>query len=100
MNGETHPVVVERRDAEHRLVVERDGLLAELTYRLDGDRLDLLHDGVPAELGGRGVGSALVAAAVDWARSSGLTIVPRCPFARHWLREHPELTEGVTVDWH
>ena len=92
--------VVERREDEERFVVERDGLVAELTYRVDGERLELLHDGVPAALEGHGVGSALVRAAVEWARSGSLTVVPRCPFARRWLRAHPELASGVQIDWH
>jgi uncharacterized protein len=99
-SGDADPIVVEQRDDEHRLVVARNGLLAELTYHRDGERLVLVHDGVPEGLSGQGVGSALVRAAVDVARTSGLTLEPRCPFARRWLREHPELTDGVAVDWH
>jgi len=99
-SGDADPIVVEQRDEEHRFVVARDGLLAELTYHRDAERLVLVHDGVPEELSGQGVGSALVLAAVDLARASALTLVPRCPFARRWLREHPELTDGVSIDWH
>jgi uncharacterized protein len=98
--GDPHGVRVDRRDDEHRFVVVRDGLLAELTYERSGDRLVLVHDGVPEPLGGQGIGSALVEAALDWARASSLTLVPRCPFARRWLREHPARTDGVTIDWH
>ncbi len=93
------PIDVERHDDEHRFVVTRDGLVAELTYRRVGDRLVLVHDGVPEPLAGQGVGGALVGAAVDWARVASLTVVPRCPFARHWLAAHPELADGVAIDW-
>ncbi len=99
-SGGADRTVVVQRDDEHRFVVARDNLLAELTYRRDGERLVLVHDGVPEGLSGQGVGSALVRAAIDVARASGLTLVPRCPFARRWLREHPELTDGVAIDWH
>lgn len=92
-------VTVERRPDEQRFVVELDGLVAELTYRLDGDRLELLHDGVPSELAGRGVGSALVREAVQWATSRDLTVVPACPFARHWLQSHREVAANVRIDW-
>ena len=37
---------------------------------------------------------------VDRARAEGLTIVPWCPYARHWLRGHPDATRAVSIDWH
>jgi hypothetical protein len=87
------------RVAEHRFVIERDGQLAELVYERDGDRLVLEHTGVPTELERRGLGSALVQAAVRWAVAEGLTVVPRCPFARWWLRRHPDVAASARVDW-
>jgi predicted GNAT family acetyltransferase len=93
------PIHVEDDRAQSRLVVERDGLTALLDYRLEGDRIFLVHTEVPDEFEGQGVGSSLVRAAVDLARAEGLTIVPWCPFARHWLRTHPDVAETVTMDW-
>jgi predicted GNAT family acetyltransferase len=90
-------VVDNPSDARFEAVVE--GHLAELTYRREGDRLVLLHTGVPEEVEGRGLGGTLVRAALDHARASGLTIVPRCPFAAHWLESHPDATAGVDIDW-
>ncbi|MDY7100735.1 MAG: GNAT family N-acetyltransferase [Actinomycetota bacterium] len=90
--------VTDNRD-EHRFELTDDGHLAELVYRLEGDRITLVHTGVPDELGGQGIGSVLVAAALERARRDGLTIVPRCPFARGWLERHPDDVDGVAVDW-
>ena len=73
------------------------GHLAELTYRLRAGRLVLLHTETPAEFQGRGIGGALVSAAVDRAERDGLTVVPLCPFARAWLERHPEAANRVTV---
>ncbi|HEY8526638.1 MAG TPA: GNAT family N-acetyltransferase [Acidimicrobiales bacterium] len=78
----------EHREGEH---------LAELVYELEGNRLTLVHTGVPDELGGRGLGGRLVRAAIDKARAEGLVIVPQCPFARDWLKGHPDAHDGVTV---
>ena len=83
----------------HRFLVTLDGHEAELVYRRDDDRLVLIHTGVPDELGGRGVGSALVRAAVEVAKRDSLTIVPDCPFTRSLLVGHPEVAELVTIDW-
>jgi len=85
--------------AGHRFVVRRAGAEAELVYRVRGDRMVLVHTGVPDELGRQGVGGLLVGAAVRHAAAEGLTVAPWCPFARRYLRAHPEEVAGVTVDW-
>jgi predicted GNAT family acetyltransferase len=90
--------VVDHRD-EERFVLVEDGHTAELVYHLNGSRLNLIHTEVPVALGGRGLGGTLVEAALDRARREGLTIVPRCPFARSWLEKHPGAHEGIAIDW-
>ena len=84
---------------QQRFVAEVDGHTAELVYRAEPGRLILVHTGVSPELKGRGIGAALVRAAIDRAADQGLTVVPWCPFARQWLHAHPDSTHGVTVDW-
>ena len=90
--------VVDHRD-EERFVLEQDGHTAELVYHLNGTRFVLIHTEVPDELGGHGIGGQLVRAALDRARAEGLAIVPKCPFARSWLEQHPDVAGGVTIDW-
>ena len=82
----------------HRLVLGRDGAEAELVYRRDGASLVLVHTGVPDAMAGHGVGGRLVTAALRMADAEGRTVVPWCPFARRWLREHPE-SAPASVDW-
>jgi hypothetical protein len=82
-----------------RFELDADGHVAELAYRVVGDRLVLIHTEVPVALGGRGIGGRLVRAAVERAAADGLTIVPRCPFARRWLERHPDEAGTVPVDW-
>ena len=62
---------------------------AYLSYQLDGSRFDIQHTVVPEEMGGQGVGGALVQAAVDYAQKEGLELVVTCPFAKKWLAKHP-----------
>ena len=85
--------------AESRFELWVDGRLAELPYRRNGKRLVLIHTEVPEELEGRGLGDALVRAAVDRAAREGLTVVPLCPFARDWLQRHPDTAAKAAVDW-
>lgn len=97
-SGSTAPRVVDRED-EGRLIVEEGGSVAELVYAMDGDRLVLVHTGVPEEMSGKGVGGALVEEAVRKAALAGLTVVPWCPFARSWLRRNPLSAGNVRIDW-
>lgn len=90
--------VIDNQDAS-RFEMHGDGRVAELVYDRSGDRLTLIHTGVPPELEGHGVGGKLVTAAVDRAERDGLVIVPLCPFASSWLRRHPEVASRVPVDW-
>jgi uncharacterized protein len=90
--------VIDNTDVS-RFDLRADGWLAELAYRVRGDRLVLAHTEVPLELEGRGIGGRLVSAAVDRAAHEGLTLVPLCPFARGWLDRHPEAASRAVIDW-
>ena len=79
------------------MIHEADGV-ARLRYRLGGDRLVLEHTTVPDELSGRGIGSALVTAAVGRARAEGLSLVAECKFASSWLRRHADDVADVDVE--
>jgi predicted GNAT family acetyltransferase len=99
MSDASNTVEVIDVPAEHRFVVRGDDGEAELLYRVDGDNLELIHTEVPEAWGGRGIGSRLVRAAIRRAEANGLTVVPWCPFARRWLKEHPDEAAGITVDY-
>jgi predicted GNAT family acetyltransferase len=84
---------------ESRFVIRGTDGEAELVYSLEGDRLFLVHTEVPPAWGGQGVGARLVRASLHRARTEGLTIVPWCPYARRWLKEHPDEAGGVRIDY-
>jgi len=84
---------------ESRFEVALDGRLAEMDYRIRGNRLVILHTLVPTEMEGHGVGGALVTAALDRAVRDGMTLVPLCPFTRGWLQRHPDAATRVSIDW-
>jgi predicted GNAT family acetyltransferase len=83
--------ITHERDG-HRgaFVVNRDGArLAELTYTVAGSRVILDHTQVDDALRGTGTGAKLVAAAVEWARSEKISLMPLCPFARSVFDKTP-----------
>ena len=86
-------------DNGRRFVYRENSTEAELKFRLNGKRLVLVHTEVPPSLSGRGVGGRLVRAAVERARTNGETIVPVCPFAHNWLRDHADEVADITIDW-
>jgi len=79
--------------ARHRFEFDVDGHLAFSNYRRDGATLTILHTEVPAALGGRGIGSALVRGLLDIARAQGLKVKPRCPFVAAYIDKHPEYAD-------
>lgn len=80
----------EEEGGRGRYVTEVDGHDAELTFHKEGRRLTIDHVGVPRALEGRGIGTQLVAHAVQDARARGETLVPLCPFAKAKIDRHPE----------
>ena len=88
-------MTVEHDAAQHAFVAHLEEGDAVLGYAPAGGAIDLQHTFVPEAARGRGAGDALVRAAFAWARANGRTVIPSCPFVRHWLAEHPD--EGDVV---
>ncbi len=99
MTNPADGIQVDDVPAESRFVVRGSDGAAELEYHVNGTRLVLIHTEVPDAWEGRGVGGQLVRAALRRAAAAALTVVPWCPFARDWLKRHPDETAGITIDW-
>ena len=69
--------------------------VALLKYVPEGDVLDLVHTEVPKDVEGRGVGSALARAALDYARVQHLSVKPTCPFVRAFISKHAEYADLI-----
>lgn len=78
------PIEHEENDEGGAFFLERAGKrVGEMTYRSGGaGRVTIEHTEVSPELGGQGVGRALLDTAVAWARATGTRITATCPFAR------------------
>lgn len=64
-------------------------------YMRTTELVAFVHTEVAPEYEGRGVGSALVRAALDEARAAGLQVLPTCPFFAGWIARHPEYQDLV-----
>ena len=89
---------VQHDEAGHRFVAHTEEGDAFLAYEPRGhDTLDLQHTVVPEGARGRGVGDALVRAAIDHARRHEYRIIPSCPFVDAWLTDHPDARDLLAV---
>ena len=68
---------------------------AFLQYRLRPGEIVMIHTEVLPELEGQGLGGQLARAALDYARSEGLKVVPRCAFVSAFIRRHSEYPDLV-----
>ena len=66
-----------------------------ISYQDQGDTIVYDHTIVDPELGGKGVGSALVKHALDYARSENKKVVPECSFVASYINKHEEYQDLV-----
>lgn len=64
-------------------------------YRLLASGILFPHTEVPPAFEGKGVGGALVRAAMAFARERGQLILPTCPFVAGYVAKHPEYHDLV-----
>jgi predicted GNAT family acetyltransferase len=81
--------------AQHRFELDADGGTALMYYRLEPGVITLSHTEVPPELGGQGIGSALVRGVLELVRARGLKVVAKCPFVAAYMGRHPEYNDLV-----
>src|SRR4051812_47625649 len=87
-------------DAEHhRYTIRADGEPAGFTmYERRGSAVAFLHTEIDSRFEGRGLGSQLIAGALDDVREHGLVVLPFCPFVRAWIAKHPPYADLVPAD--
>ena len=89
-----------RHDPEsHRFDLYLNGEhAASLSYRWTLATRTLTHIEVDDGFEGTGVGSRLVAEALDMTRAEGLKVDPQCPFVRRFIEQNPEYLDLVPVE--
>jgi uncharacterized protein len=100
MGEETGAAAVEvsNNEVKNRFELHIGGKMAFLSYQRTQREIVLTHAEVPAEMGRRGLGSKVVRAALEFARSHGLKVVPLCPFVAWYIRNHQEYADLVRPD--
>jgi uncharacterized protein len=89
-------VTVADNPAKRRYEAHVDGALAGFVfYQERPGGLVLIHTEVADEFEGQGVGSRLLAGALDHIRTRGLSVTPICRFAAAYIQRHPEYADLV-----
>ncbi|HEX4215794.1 MAG TPA: GNAT family N-acetyltransferase [Candidatus Dormibacteraeota bacterium] len=92
-------ISVEDVPEQSRYELRVDGDLAgHIAYRSRGPHLALVHTEVGEAFGGRGLGSRLVAGALDQVRARGGSVLPDCPFVRTYIARHSDYLDLVPAD--
>ncbi len=81
---------VTHNEAKGQFEIALENGTAFLQYRRTNEHISLIHTEVPEALRGKGLGSQLVRAALDYAHFNQLKIIPVCPFVKAYLQKHPE----------
>ncbi|MGY1814314.1 GNAT family N-acetyltransferase [Blastococcus sp. SYSU D00820] len=68
------------------------------SYHVENGTMALPHTEIDPSVGGRGLGSVLVAGVLDAARDRGLHVLPYCSFVRHYIQQHPDYLDLVADD--
>ena len=71
-----------------RFYLETEGMESYVKYIKTEDSFNIISTYVPNPLEGRGIASALVKEAYDYAESLGLMLVGSCSYAEIWLKRN------------
>ncbi|MDO5769575.1 MAG: GNAT family N-acetyltransferase [Psychrobacter sp.] len=83
-------MTITHNPSANRFETTIDGHTGYISYQSKGDTLVYDHTIVPSELGGQGIGSALVKHALDYARQQGKKVVPQCSFVASYIDKHEQ----------
>lgn len=97
MSDEIFEVI--HNEAEGRFEIHLDGTIAFAEYRQLANGVLFPHTEAPAAFEGRGVGSALVKAAMAWVRQRNQVVMPVCTFVAGYIQRHPDLHDLVHPDY-
>ena len=77
-------------EQQQRFEIQTGSGTALLEYRRSESRISFTHTEVPAPVEGRGIGTRLVRAGLQYARTNKLEVLALCPFVVAYMERHPE----------
>ena len=93
-------IIIENNQSAKQFEARQEERLAFIKYSLHNHQIIYLHTEVPEALEGKGVGSSLAKAALEYARANHLQVVPLCPFVAAYIRRHAEYADLVASQLH
>ncbi|HEX8413578.1 MAG TPA: GNAT family N-acetyltransferase [Sphingomicrobium sp.] len=84
---------VHHNQQERRFQIDLGDSIALAAYSLHDGTIVFTHTEVPEQHEGQGIGTLLIKAGLDYARASGLEVVPSCPFFAAYMKKHPEVQD-------
>lgn len=82
-----------------RFEIYANGRLAgHSSYRIRNGRMSMLRTWTHPEFQRRGLASAVVRAALEWARSGDLDVLPYCDFVSWYIRQNDQYLDLVPED--
>lgn len=81
---------LKHNEKAHQFEATEAGQTAVVEYKLYEGGINILHTYAPKPLQNRGITSALVKRALDYAREKHFKVILSCPFARVYVARHKE----------
>lgn len=84
----------------HRFEIDLgDGSFAFADYNLLTGKIMFTHTEVPQEHEGKGLGTALIRAGLEAARTRGFKVIPICPFFAAYIQKHADVQDLLDPAW-
>lgn len=84
------PRVVDNPELHRYELYVGEDLAGQIAYSQRNGAVTLIHTEIDPAFKGRGLGDAIVAAALVDLEERDLRMIPVCPFVRSYLERHPE----------
>jgi uncharacterized protein len=91
--GNSAEVTVRDNPAKHRFEADLGDSIAVAEYILTPSKIIFSHTEVPPGHEGKGIGTILIRAGLESARTRGLKVIPTCPFFASYMKRHAEVQD-------
>lgn len=96
---EDNIVVVNNKELM-RFEVNLNGEFAFIEYKWYKGDIAFMHSVVPESFAGKGIGTKLARAGIEYANAENVKIMLYCPFVSKFVKEHEEYHHLVDTQYH